>query len=263
VVRCFDDANVVHVNGAASPASDIGIINLELIFSDLELVERRIDRAKKSLKGDKNIQRELDVLNGLKAGLEAGIPARAMDVRDGELPILRQLGLLTSKPVIYVANVSERAVGARTDDAYVSEVRAIATADGSEVVVISAKVEAELAELDEEERAAFFEELGIGESGLDKLVKASYHLLDLISFLTAGEPEVRAWTVRRGAKAPEAAGKIHSDFEKGFIRAETVSYDSLVACGSLGIAREKGLIRSEGKEYVVKDGDVMHFLFNV
>jgi GTP-binding protein YchF len=176
---------------------------------------------------------------------------------------IRKAELLTSKPVIYAANVSDDMVNEAESNAYVSEVRSVARAEGADVVVISAKVEAELAELDDEERTLFIEELGIGESGLDKLIKASYHLLDLISFLTAGEPEVRAWTVRRGAKAPEAAGKIHSDFEKGFIRAETIDYDSLVACGSLSAAREKGLVRSEGKDYVVKDGDVMHFLFNV
>jgi GTP-binding protein YchF len=263
VVRCFGDENVVHVNGTADPASDIETINLELIFSDLELLDRRIEKTRKSLKGDRSLQRELDVLSGLKEGLEAGKPARILTPDDDARPFIRQLGLLTSKPVIYAANISDASTHDRENDPYVSEVRSIADAEGADVVVLSAKVEAELAELDDEEREAFAEELGVGESGLNKLIKASYHLLDLISFLTAGEPEVRAWTVRRGAKAPEAAGKIHSDFEKGFIRAETIAYDSLVTCGGLVAAREKGLVRSEGKDYVVRDGDVMHFLFNV
>ncbi|MDR1953064.1 MAG: redox-regulated ATPase YchF [Clostridiales Family XIII bacterium] len=263
VVRCFDDANVVHVHGVTDPASDIETINLELIFSDLELLERRIDKTRKGLKGDKSLGRELDWLIELKEGLESGKPARALALNDDAKAFARSLDLLTFKPVIYAANVSEDEAGAQADNAHVARVRTIAESESADVVVISAKVEAELAELDDEEREAFIEELGIGESGLNKLVKASYRLLDLISFLTAGEPEVRAWTIRRGAKAPEAAGKIHSDFEKGFIRAETVDYGSLIACGSIAAAREKGLVRSEGKEYVVKDGDVIHFLFNV
>jgi GTP-binding protein YchF len=263
VVRCFDDENIVHVHGETDPASDIETINLELIFSDLELLERRIDKTRKGLKSDKNLGRELDWLIELKEGLESGKPARVLALSDDAKAFARSLDLLTFKPVIYAANVSEEEAGAREDNVHVSRVRTIAEAEDAGVVVISAKVEAELAELDDEERAAFIEELGIGESGLNKLIKASYHLLDLISFLTAGEPEVRAWTIRRGAKAPEAAGKIHSDFEKGFIRAETIDYDSLIACGSLTAAREKGLVRSEGKDYIVKDGDVIHFLFNV
>ncbi|MDR0357791.1 MAG: redox-regulated ATPase YchF [Clostridiales Family XIII bacterium] len=262
-VRCFDDEKVVHVNGAPDPIADIEVVNLELIFSDLELLDRRIEKTRKGLKGDKSLGKELDVLTFLKEGLEAGKPARALDFNDEAFAIAKRLDLLTFKPVIYVANVSEDAAGDFENNAYVSAVRSVAQAEGAGTAVLSAKVEAELAELDEAERAIFMEELGIGESGLNQLIRASYRLLDLISFFTAGEPEARAWTVRRGAKAPEAAGRIHSDFERGFIRAETVDYADLISCGGLSAAREKGLVRSEGKDYVVKDGDVMHFLFNV
>jgi GTP-binding protein YchF len=263
VVRCFDDPGVVHVNGAPNPAADIEIINLELIFSDLELLERRIEKTTKTAKSDKNAVAELELLRKIRDILEGGKPVRSAELSDDEKIFVDSLDLLTSKPVIYAANVSEDKAASWGGDPYVGQVFEIAAAEGAEVAVISAKVEEELSELDAEERQIFIEELGIGESGLDKLIKASYKLLNLISFLTAGEPEVRAWTVRRGAKAPEAAGKIHSDFEKGFIRAETISYENLIACGSLVAAREKGLLRSEGKDYVVKDGDVMHFLFNV
>jgi GTP-binding protein YchF len=263
VVRCFDDDNVVHVNGAPDPASDIETINLELIFSDLELIERRIEKTAKSLKGDKGLQKELDLLNKVKDCLETGKPARALDLPVDERGFVNSLDLLTSKPVIYAANVAEDDAATGDDNPYVAAVKLIADTEGSDVVVISAKVESELSELADEEREEFIEGLGIGESGLDKLIKASYHLLDLISYLTAGEPEVRAWTIMRGTKAPQAAGKIHTDFEKGFIRAETISYGDLISCGSLHAARDKGLVRSEGKDYVVKDGDVMHFLFNV
>ena len=262
VVRCFVDDGVVHVSGSVDPVSDIEVINLELMLSDLEILDRRMDKAQKGLKGDKALQKEIDILKKLKEGLEGGKPARALSLTDDETRFIRELDLLTSKPVIYAANVSEDDAGSADND-FVKKVRALAETEGSEVVVISAKVEAELAELDDREKADFLEELGIGESGLDKLIHSSYRLLDLISFLTAGEPEVRAWTVRRGAKAPEAAGKIHSDFEKGFIRAESISYENLIACGSLAAAREKGLLKAEGKDYVVKDGDVIHFLFNV
>jgi GTP-binding protein YchF len=263
VVRCFDDPGVVHVNGTADPAADIETINLELIFSDLEILERRIERTGKAAKADKGAKAELEVLERLKDVLEDGRPVRSAQLSEEESIFADSLDLLTSKPVIYAANVSEDKAASWEDDIYVGQVMDIAAVDGAEVCVISAKVEAELAELDDDERDVFIEELGIGESGLNKLIKASYKLLNLISFLTAGEPEVRAWTVRRGAKAPEAAGKIHTDFEKGFIRAETISYENLIACGSLVAAREKGLLRSEGKDYVVQDGDVMHFLFNV
>ena len=263
VVRCFDDPNVVHVDGKINPASDIDTINMELILSDMELLERRITKTTKNLKGDKSLQKELDILNKVNDFLGEGKSARAMELTDEEAEFVKSLDLLSYKPVIYVANVSEEDAAAE-DNEYIAQVRKIADEEGSDVVVVCAGIEAEISELDDEEKAMFLEELGIVESGLDKLVKASYHLLNLISFLTAGEPEVRAWTVTRGTKAPQAAGKIHTDFEKGFIRAETIAYDKLIECGgNLATAKEKGLIRSEGKDYVVKDGDVMHFLFNV
>lgn len=263
VVRCFDDPNVVHVDGKINPASDIDTINMELILSDMELLERRITKTTKNLKGDKSLQKELDILNKVNDFLGEGKSARAMEFTDEEAEFVKSLDLLSYKPVIYVANVSEEDA-ATEDNEYIAQVRKIADEEGSDVVVVCAGIEAEISELDDEEKAMFLEELGIAESGLDKLVKASYHLLNLISFLTAGEPEVRAWTVTRGTKAPQAAGKIHTDFEKGFIRAETIAYDKLIECGgNLATAKEKGLIRSEGKDYVVKDGDVMHFLFNV
>ena len=263
VVRCFDDPNVVHVDGKINPASDIDTINMELILSDMELLERRITKTTKNLKGDKSLQKELDILNKVNDFLGKGKSARAMELTDEEAEFVKSLDLLSYKPVIYVANVSEEDAAAE-DNEYIAQVRKIADEEGSDVVVVCAGIEAEISELDDEEKAMFLEELGIAESGLDKLVKASYHLLNLISFLTAGEPEVRAWTVTKGTKAPQAAGKIHTDFEKGFIRAETIAYDKLIECGgNLATAKEKGLIRSEGKDYVVKDGDVMHFLFNV
>lgn len=263
VVRCFDDPNVVHVDGKINPASDIDTINMELILSDMELLERRIAKTTKNLKGDKSLQKELDILNKVNDFLGEGKSARAMELTDEEAEFVKSLDLLSYKPVIYVANVSEEDAAAE-DNEYIAQVRKIANEEGSDVVVVCAGIEAEISELDDEEKAMFLEELGIAESGLDKLVKVSYHLLNLISFLTAGEPEVRAWTVTKGTKAPQAAGKIHTDFEKGFIRAETIAYDKLIECGgNLATAKEKGLIRSEGKEYVVKDGDVMHFLFNV
>ena len=263
VVRCFDDPNVVHVDGKIDPISDIDTINMELILSDMEVLGRRIQKTTKNLKGDKSLQKELDLLKKVYDFLAEGKSARAMELDDEEAEFVRSLDLLSYKPVIYAANVSEDDAAAEDND-YIAKVREFAATENSDVIVVCAKIEAEMAELDEDEKAMFLEEMGIGESGLDKLVKASYHLLDLISFLTAGEPEVRAWTIKRGTKAPGAAGKIHSDFEKGFIRAETIAYDKLIECGgNLATAKEKGLIRSEGKEYVVKDGDVIHFLFNV
>ncbi|MCQ4637206.1 redox-regulated ATPase YchF [Anaerovorax odorimutans] len=264
VVRCFEDPNVVHVDGKIDPLSDIETINMELILSDMEILERRIQKTTKNLKGDKSLQKELDLLKKIADFLGSGRSARAMELTEEEDEFVKSLDLLSYKPVIYAANVSEDEAGADSENEYVKAVREFAATEGSDVVVICAKIEAEISELDEEEKAMFLEELGIDESGLDKLVKASYHLLDLISFLTAGEPEVRAWTITRGTKAPGAAGKIHTDFEKGFIRAETIAYDKLIECGgNLATAKEKGLIRSEGKDYEVKDGDVMHFLFNV
>ena len=263
VVRCFDDPNVVHVDGKVDPVSDIETINLELIMSDMEVLERRIQKTTKNLKGDKSLQKELDLLNKVNDFLASGKSARAMELEDDEAEFVKSLDLLSYKPVIYAANVSEDDAAAE-DNEYVQKVRDFAATEGSDVVVVCAKIEAEMSELEDDEKAMFLEEMGISESGLDKLVKASYRLLDLISFLTAGEPEVRAWTIKRGTKAPGAAGKIHTDFEKGFIRAETIAYDKLIECGgNLATAKEKGLIRSEGKEYVVKDGDVIHFLFNV
>jgi len=266
VVRCFEDPNVVHVDGKINPLSDIETINTELILSDMEVLERRIQKTTKNLKGDKSLQSELDLLNKIYAVLADGLSARTMnsELGEDEQEFVKSLDLLSYKPIIYAANVSEDEAAAEDENDYVKQVREFAAGEGSEVVMICAKIEAEISELPDDEKAMFLEELGIKESGLDKLVKASYNLLDLISFLTAGEPEVRAWTIKRGTKAPVAAGKIHSDFEKGFIRAETIAYDKLIECGgNLATAKEKGLVRSEGKEYVVKDGDVMHFLFNV
>ena len=263
VVRCFENPNIVHVDGKINPASDIETINTELLLSDMEILERRIQRVSKSAKADKKMQPELDLLNRIYQWLGEGKNARAMELDDEEAEFVKTLDLLSYKPIIYVANVSDEDV-VSGDNEYVRQVRDIATQENAQVTVICAEIEAEVAELDDDERSLFLQELGIEESGLDKLIKASYALLDLISFLTAGETEVRAWTIKRGTKAPAAAGKIHTDFEKGFIRAETIAYDKLIECGgNLATAKEKGLIRSEGKEYVVKDGDVMHFLFNV
>lgn len=263
VVRCFEDPNVVHVDGKIDPLSDIETINTELILSDMEVLERRIQRTTKNLKSDKSLQKELDILNEVYEFLAEGKSARAMDLDDDAAAFVKSLDLLSYKPVIYAANVSEDEAAVE-DNEFISKVREFAATENSDVVVICAKIESEIAELEDEEKAMFLEELGIEESGLDKLIKASYHLLDLISYLTAGEQEVRAWTIKRGTKAPGAAGKIHSDFERGFIRAETIAYDKLVECGgNMATAKEKGLVRSEGKEYIVKDGDVIHFLFNV
>jgi len=264
VVRCFEDSNIVHVEGSIGPKRDIETINLELIFSDLEVMERRIDRTKKMLKsGDKKFQIELDLYEKIRDSLEKGIPVRALKFNEEENKMVDQLFLLTSKPVLYAANISEDDLGNEDNNPYIAELRSIAEAEGSEVMVICAKIEEEIAQLDEDERKVFLEELGMSESGLDRLIKASYKLLGLISFLTAGPTEVRAWTITKGTKAPQAAGKIHSDFERGFIRAEIVAYDDLMACGSYNVAKEKGLVRSEGKDYVMKDGDVTLFRFNV
>lgn len=264
VVRCFDDPNVVHVDGKINPLSDIETINMELILSDMEVLDRRIQKTQKNLKGDKGLQSELDILLKVKEALDSGSSARTLDLTHEEREYVKSLELLSFKPIIYAANVSEDEAVSESDNEYVAAVRQFAATEGSDVVVICAKLEAEIAELDEDEKLVFFEELGISESGLDKLIKASYHLLDLISFLTAGPQEVRAWTIRRGTKAPQAAGRIHTDFERGFIRAETIAYNDLIQCGgNLATAKEKGLIRSEGKEYVVKDGDVILFRFNV
>ncbi|HBI72686.1 MAG TPA: redox-regulated ATPase YchF [Lachnospiraceae bacterium] len=265
VVRCFDDANIIHVDGSVDPARDIETINLELIFSDLEILERRIAKTTKTAKADKAAEKELNMLLRLKEHMEEGKLAKSFPTEnEDEEELLSTYNLLTAKPVIYAANIKEEDLA---DDgagnAYVKAVRSIAEEDHSEVFVICAQIEQEIAELEEEEKKMFLEELGLKESGLEKLIKASYRLLGLMSYLTAGPKETRAWTIKIGTKAPQAAGKIHSDFERGFIRAEIISYEHLVECGSFNAAKEKGLVRSEGKEYVVQDGDVVLFRFNV
>ena len=266
VVRCFENSNIVHVDGSINPLRDIETINLELIFSDLEILERRISKVSKVARNDKSAAKELGLLNKVKAHLEDGKLAKTFEEVDDEeeQAWLESYNLLTYKPVIYAANVSEDDLA---DDAANNEgvqaVREYAKGEQSEVFVVCAEIEAEISELDDDEKKMFLEDLGLKESGLEKLIKASYKLLGLISYLTAGEPEVRAWTITEGTKAPQAAGKIHTDFERGFIRAEVVSYDDLIACGSHTAAKEKGLIRLEGKDYVVKDGDIMLFRFNV
>ena len=264
VVRCFDDDDIIHVNGVVNPADDVATINLELIYSDIEIVERRIERAKKILKGDKSVQKEIDLLEKVLAVLNDGKKANTLDYTPEEREILRDVPLLSAKPVIYVANVNEDSVGSDlSDNKYYMALKAIADEEKSGIIHICAGLEAEISELEGEEKKAFLAELGIEQSGLDNLVTACYDLLGLISFLTAGPEEVRAWTITRGTKAPQAAGKIHTDFERGFIRAEVISFDDLVACGSTAVAKEKGLMRSEGKEYVMQDGDVVLFRFNV
>ena len=264
VVRCFEDANITHVDGSVDPARDIETINLELIFSDIEILERRIDRTKKAMKGDKSLASELALLERVMKALEEGTPARALEYTTEEEAVMREIALISLKPVIYAANVSEDDFTAGIENnKYVKVVEEIAQKEGSGVMPVSARIEEEISQLDSEEKEMFLQELGMSESGLDRLIKASYSLLGLISYLTAGEPEVRAWTITEGTKAPQAAGKIHSDFERGFIRAEVVSYKDLMECGSMTAAKEKGLVRSEGKEYVMKDGDIVLFRFNV
>ena len=262
VVRCFDDENVVHVDGSVDPARDMETINLELIFADLETVEKRIERTKKQQKGDKSLAKEAALLERIHAHLESGKPVRTLEADEDEQEMIRQMFLLTSKPVIYVANISEDEVG-EAPNYYVKTLYAEAANEGAEAITVCAKLEEEVAELPKEEKAAFLQEMGIPESGLDQLVRACYRLLGLISFLTAGPKEVRAWTIKKGDRAPQAAGKIHTDFERGFIRAEIVPYDTLMELGSMQACKEKGLIRSEGKEYVMQDGDVTLFRFNV
>ena len=264
VVRCFENDNIVHVDGKIDPLSDIETINTELILSDMEVLEKRITKTTKNLKGDKSLQKELDILKKVYDFLAEGKSARALELDDEEAEFVKTLDLLSYKPIIYVANVSEDEAADEEGNQLVAKVREFAKTEDAEVVVICAEIEQEISELEDDEKAMFLEELGIAESGLDKLIKASYRLLNLISFLTAGEDECRAWTIKVGTKAPQAAGKIHTDFEKGFIRAETIAYDKLMECGgNLALAKEKGFVRAEGKDYVVKDGDVMNFLFNV
>ena len=265
VVRCFEDTNVIHVEGSVDPIRDIETINLELIFADIETVDKRISRTAKLANNYKTAKKELEVLKTVKAALEDGKMASSVQTDDeDERSFIESLYLLTGKPVIFAANVGEEDLaddGASNE--YVGRVREYAASTGNGVFVISAKIEEEISELDDEEKAEYLETLGITESGLDKLIKASYDLLGLMSFLTAGEKETRAWTIKKGTKAPQAAGKIHSDFERGFIRAEVINYQDLLDCGSLTAAREKGLVRSEGKDYIVQDGDTILFRFNV
>lgn len=264
VVRCFDDENITHVEGRVNPLEDIEIINLELIFSDLESVDKRMSRVAKIAKTkDKEAVAELAVLEKIKPVLEEGKSARSIEFSDDELPIVKGLFLLTTKPVLYVANVAEDEVADEEGNEYVQQVKEFAATENAEVITVCAKAEEEIAELDDEDKADFLEALGIEESGLDKLIRAAYHLLGLATYFTAGEQEVRAWTFKNGMKAPECAGIIHTDFERGFIRAETVSYDDLKEHGSMTSAKEAGRVRLEGKEYIVKDGDVMLFRFNV
>lgn len=264
VVRAFRDDNIVHVSGRIDPLDDIETINTELILADMEVLEKRIAKTTKNLKGDKSLQKELNILNKVNDCLAECKSARSMTLDEDEASFVKSLDLLSYKPIIYVVNVSEDDAKDDGMSPSVQEVRDFAKTEDAEVVVICAEIEQEISELEPDEKAMFLEDLGVSESGLDKLIKASYKLLNLISFLTAGEDEVRAWTIKDGTKAPQAAGKIHTDFERGFIRAETISYEKLMECeGSLAKAREKGFIRFEGKEYVVKDGDVMNFLFNV
>ncbi|MBQ2664048.1 MAG: redox-regulated ATPase YchF [Clostridia bacterium] len=264
VVRCFEDANITHVDGSIDPLRDIETINLELVFSDAEIIDRRIDRTKKMMKGDKSLAKELALLERVKAALEDGKPARSLEYDEDEMAVMKEIALISMKPVIYAANVAEDdfSKGIENNE-FVNKVKELAASEGSQVMPVSARIEEEIAQLEGEEKQMFLEELGLKESGLDRLIKASYTLLGLISYLTAGEPEVRAWTITNGTKAPQAAGKIHTDFERGFIRAEVVHYDDLMACGSMTAAKEKGLVRSEGKEYVMKDGDIVLFRFNV
>lgn len=264
VVRCFENDDIIHVDGSVDPARDIETINIELILSDLEMVNRRLDRTLKAMKGDKSLASEVEFLKRLSAALEDGISARAVETNEAEKEILSTMPLLSNKPVIYACNMSESDFENGIEgNLRFQAVKKIAAAEGSETLPICASMEAEIASLSPEEKKMFLSDLGLEKSGLDRLIKTCYDLLGLISYLTAGKPEVRAWTIVKGTKAPAAAGKIHSDFERGFIRAEVVSFNDLVACGSMNAAKEKGLVRSEGKEYVMQDGDVVLFRFNV
>ena len=264
VVRCFEDPNIIHVDGSINPLRDIETINLELIFSDIEMVDRRIDRAKKAAKGDKKYLAEIDFLERLKTHLENGKSARGFDFTDEERELIKSTPLLSAKPVIYAANLSEEDFtnNIDTNENYKAVCR-LAAEENSAVLPICAQIEAEISDMADEDKKEFLAELGLEVSGLNRIIKEGYSLLGLISYLTAGKQEVRAWTITEGTKAPQAAGKIHTDFEKGFIRAEVISYDDLMACGSMAAAKEKGLVRLEGKEYVMKDGDIVLFRFNV
>ncbi len=264
VVRCFENSDIIHVDGSIDPIRDLETINFELILSDMEILERRIDAVKKAMKGDKTLAPKLELYERVMKALEEGKSARSLDYDEEERAMISEVALLTIKPVIYAANISEDDLASDlSENEYYQRVLEFAKSEKSEVIPVCAGIEAEIAELDDEEKKMFLNDLGIEESGLDKLIKASYSLLGLISYLTAGPQEVRAWTITKGTKAPQAAGKIHSDFERGFIRAEIVAFDDLVACGSMTAAKDKGLVRSEGKEYVINDGDIVLFRFNV
>ncbi len=263
VVRCFENPNVVHVDGSVNPLRDIETINLELIFADLETLDKRLDKATKNLKADKKYQFEIDLIKRLKDNLNKGIPVRALEFSEEEQEIMKDMFLLTAKPIIYIANISEEQLQNAENEEMVKQVKEYASKEKAEVIPLCVKIEEELSGLDEQDKKEMLEALGLEESGLDKLIKKSYSLLGLISFLTAGEPEVRAWTIKKGTKAPQAAGKIHSDIERGFIKAEVVSYDDLMKAGSMVSAKEKGLVRQEGKDYVMEDGDIVLFKFNV
>ena len=263
VVRCFEDPNVIHVDGSVNPLRDIETINLELIFADMETLEKRLEKAKKNLKADKKYQSEINLIEKIKASLEKGIPARALEYNEDEQEMLKDMFLLTAKPIIYIANISEDQISNAENEDMVKQVKEYASKENAEVIPLCVKIEEELSGLDEQDKKEMLEALGLEESGLDKLIKKSYELLGLISFLTAGETEVRAWTIKKGTKAPQAAGKIHSDMERGFIKAEIVSYEDLMREGSMLAAKEKGLVRQEGKEYIMQDGDIVVFKFNV
>ena len=263
VVRCFDDPNIVHVDGNINPKRDIETINLELIFADIETVDKKIDSAKKKLKADKKYAAELELFEKIKSILEEGKSARTLSLNEEEQELLKDTYLLTMKPILYIANVSEEQLSNPFEDEYVKQVVEYAKTENAEVIPLCVKIEEELASLDGEDKKEMLDAMGLQESGLDKVIKASYDLLGLMSFLTAGESEVRAWTIKKGTKAPVAAGKIHSDIERGFIRAEIVSYNDLIREGSMNAAKEKGLVRSEGKDYIMQEGDIVLFRFNV
>ena len=263
VVRCFQDENITHVEGKIDPINDIEIIDLELMLSDLEIINNRLNRVEKLVKGDKSYEKELEVLNKLKDTIEKNQALRGLDLDDDEMKLIKSYGLLSLKPVLYVCNISEEDLLSQEENEYVKKVKEYAEKEISQVIVISAKIEAEISQLDKEEKEVFLSELGLQESGLDKLIRASYDLLGLMSFITCGPKEIRAWTIKKGTKAPQAAGKIHSDIERGFIRAEVINYKDLIECGGTAQAKEKGLVRLEGKDYIIQDGDVVLFRFNV
>ena len=263
VVRCFEDPNIVHVDGSIDPKRDIETINLELIFADLETVDKKLDNAKKKLKADKKYEQEVELFENIKKTLESGKSVRTMTFNEEEQEILKDTYLLTMKPILYIANISEEQLSNPFEDGNVKKVVEYAKTENAEVIPLCVKIEEELASLDGEDKKEMLSALGLEESGLDKVIKASYNLLGLMSFLTAGEPEVRAWTIKKGTKAPQAAGKIHSDIERGFIRAEVVSYEDLIREGSMNAAKDKGLVRSEGKDYIMQEGDIVLFRFNV